>query len=38
MNIPKFEKKIPQKSIQIGNPQNEPIEITFSSFEEAEKG
>lgn len=31
-----FQSKFPQKSIWVGNPQNEPIEITFSSFEEAE--
>ena len=31
-----FQPKFLQKSIWLGNPQNEPIEITFSSFEEAE--
>lgn len=36
MNTPDFEKIFPQKSIWVGNPQNEPIEIAFSSFEEAE--
>ena len=36
MNTPDFEKIFPKKSIWVGNPQNEPIEITFSSFEEAE--
>lgn len=36
MNTPDFEKIFPKKSIWVGNPQNEPIEIAFSSFEEAE--
>ena len=34
--MPTFQSKFPQKSIWGGNPQNEPFEITFSSFEEAE--
>lgn len=36
MNTLDFEKIFPKKSIWVGNPQNEPIEIAFSSFEEAE--